>query len=321
MDLNIYYKNLKKKLINCPVCNNNSYKVLGNRDRYSMGVQTVICDKCSLIYLNPRPTEEEMANFYKNHYRNVYESIEIPTEEYIKKGPFIPRANFVLDVLRPYLSNSESFLDIGCAEGTLLKKVEIEFENIKTLGIEPSIGFGNYAKQQLKGEVFVGTYQEYLEDNEFSKYDVIATTHVLEHILKPKEYLNGIRAFMHDDSLLYIEVPNIANTKAMGIGNIHLGHVLYLDPITISLLLEECGFEIINIYTEDLPAKTPSMSVICKKGALKKVEFPSKKYINIKASVFKQKILGELNTKSIKSNNIFNLIKRFYSKIISISSK
>jgi 2-polyprenyl-3-methyl-5-hydroxy-6-metoxy-1,4-benzoquinol methylase len=305
-----YYNELQKETVDCPVCKSNKYEVLHKEDRYQMGVQTVICKQCSLIYINPRPTELEMADFYKNHYRNFYESIEIPTLGYIKKGPFIPRAKFVLNVINKYLEKANSILDVGCAEGTLLKLIEENNSTIKTYGIEPSNGFGNFAKNQLNGSVFIGGYKQFAEQNSSTKYDVITTTHVLEHILRPKIFIEHLKGFMHAESVLYIEVPNIMSEKLKGIGAIHIGHVLSYDPVTLKILLQDCGLEIIDFYAEGLPALTPAMAVVCKinKDSFK-VSFPDNLEITKKINFFKDRIVG------IKKENELDVKKSILQKI------
>ena len=311
---NVYYKDLGKELIDCPVCDSSNYSILLNVDRYNMGIETVICNQCSLIYINPRPTESEMSEFYKHHYRKFYESIEVPTEEYIKNGPFLNRARFVLGSLKCFLNDAETFIDIGCAEGSLIKMVERDFENISTFGIEPSVGFGNYAKENVNGDIFIGAYQEFIKEQKEQKFDVLATTHVLEHILNPKEYLKALQSLMHDNSVLYIEVPNIMDNRVSGVGNVHIGHIISYDSITIRILLENSGFEIINILTEGLPALTPAMAVICKRKIFVDTVNNNRKIdIQEKANLFIGKVKGKNETK--KKNSLKVLFSKFRKKI------
>ncbi|WP_250434141.1 class I SAM-dependent methyltransferase [Hanstruepera flava] len=308
-----YYSNLKKEQILCPICDDNQFKVLANKDRYGMGVQTVICNNCSMIYINPRPTELEMNNFYKNHYRSFYESIEVPTQDYINKGPFKARASFVKDALNKYLQKSKTILDVGCAEGTLLSQIEIYYPDIQTYGIEPSIGFGEYAKQNLKGDIFIGSYQDFIKHSSGICFDVVTSTHVLEHILNPKEYLLELKKMMHKASVLYIEVPNIMNDRVNGLGAVHLGHVLSFDMQTLESLLNICGFEVVESFEEGLPALTPAMAVICKiDDNIEPIEFPSKQEILKKEKLFIQKVTW----KNKKASNKFNVIQKIKNRLL-----
>ena len=69
-----YYSSLDKKLVTCPLCDfEPKHQVqLLNNDRYKMGLLTVICSNCSMVFTNPRPTELSLRNFYHNDYRNFY---------------------------------------------------------------------------------------------------------------------------------------------------------------------------------------------------------------------------------------------------------
>ncbi|WP_157810847.1 class I SAM-dependent methyltransferase [Nonlabens sp. MB-3u-79] len=311
---NTFYKGMHKEKVTCPLCDSNRLKKLYDNDRYQMGVQTVICKNCSLIHINPRPTEQEMVGFYKNHYRNFYESIDVPTSHYIANGPFIPRANFVYKVLNDYLNHANNILDVGCAEGTLLKLIEDSYPSIKTQGIEPSNGFGNYAKGQLRGEVFLGGYQEFVKQSPNIKFDIITTTHVLEHILSPKEFVESLKSMMHESSVLYIEVPNIMSDNLKGLGAIHLGHVLSYDSTTLKLLLNLCGLEVIDFYTEGLPALTPAMGVICKKAnKYNKVTYSTPSIVDQKAKLFIERILP---AKEEKRNSVKKKLKVLLNKLL-----
>ncbi|SDR69232.1 class I SAM-dependent methyltransferase [Christiangramia echinicola] len=308
-----YYRELEKEIIECPTCATTSFSVLCTKDRYSMDIQSVICKKCSLIYLNPRPTEVEMNNFYENHYRQLYESIKTPTKEYINEGPFIPRANFVLEKIKPYLNKAKSYLDIGCAEGTLIAKVENEHPNVKTFGLEPDKNFGNYAKENSKAEIFLGGYKSFLKEKRESNFDVITCTHVLEHILFPKEFLKGISCLMTQNSIFYIEVPNILDNRVKGVGSVHLGHVMSFDPESLEILLKLSGFEIVEFYEKGLPAKTPSMAIICRLARREQdVKLPSDEKINQKGKLFSTRVCEGKSVRNSKYNFLDILRKKLF---------
>ncbi|MFD2727399.1 class I SAM-dependent methyltransferase [Hyunsoonleella rubra] len=314
-DADKFYDSLAKETVECPLCAFEENTPLYDNDRYGMGVKTVICGQCSLIYINPRPTEDEMAVFYREHYRKFYESVERPNKNYINSGPFIPRAKFVIDVLKPYLEKADSIFDFGCAEGTLLHLVEKKYSHLKTFGLEPSLEFGKYAQEQLKGDVFIGSYQEFVHSKPKDTFDILTCNHVLEHILDPKEFLLTLKGFMHKESVLYIEVPNIADNRVKGIGALHIGHVLYFDPLTLKLLLEKCGFEVLKLYTKNLPAKTPAMSAICRKIFYDlPVKYPDITHIESKKNRFLNNVVFPEGVESKNYNSLLKKLKRRFIK-------
>jgi len=64
--------------VNCNLCGSNEYKLFKEINGYRL----VKCKRCGLVYLNPRPTQQEMKDKYSVHY---YIRQEPKTEEEIEK--------------------------------------------------------------------------------------------------------------------------------------------------------------------------------------------------------------------------------------------
>jgi trans-aconitate 2-methyltransferase len=109
------------------------------------------------------------------------------------------------------LETHTSVLEVGCGIGTLtyllLKKVHPE--NIEAIDISPqSIGF---AKEHLKSPGLCLTVSDILNyQPRNSSFDRILFFDVLEHIpIEPHADIFGrVSKWMHDDSLLLINIPN-----------------------------------------------------------------------------------------------------------------
>jgi SAM-dependent methyltransferase len=50
--------------VSCNLCGSDERELVAERDKYKLSLNTVMCRKCGLIYLNPRPT----ARAYQKHY-------------------------------------------------------------------------------------------------------------------------------------------------------------------------------------------------------------------------------------------------------------
>jgi hypothetical protein len=104
------------------------------------------------------------------------------------------------------------------------------------------------------------------------------------------------------------------NEKVKGIGNIHLGHVLSLDPSTIRTLLESTGFEIIDVYVDGLPALTPAMAVICRVNEDKpKLSIPSSTERLKKIEFFNKNVL--MKNDPNKKEKLLSYLLKFKKKI------
>lgn len=261
-----YYAGLEKESINCPICNSSDQTKLAKGDRYAMGIETCGCNQCGLIFVNPRPTAAEMKNFYETSYRKFYESTEKPSEQYVLDGPFIPRAKFVVQCLLKSIDSKQPIkvLDIGCAEGTLLKTIGDAFPNATLVGTEPDPNFADYAQQTTRAKISTGDFASFLDAKTETGFDLVTFTHVLEHILDPNDFMQQVKSVLKPDGLCYVEVPNIHSKETSRLGQVHLGHVLSMSPPNLEFLVLKNGFDVVEQLVSGLPARTPAMAILAK---------------------------------------------------------
>jgi 2-polyprenyl-3-methyl-5-hydroxy-6-metoxy-1,4-benzoquinol methylase len=318
-----YYSSLEKENTLCLLCSSSAMELLGVGDRYGMGIKTVSCKSCGLFFTNPRPTQLAMDEFYKTKYREFYESVEKPTIEYIKKGPFQARANFVANALKPYISSSDDkrLLDVGCADGTLLKTMSERFPGLSISGLEPNPNFASFAKQYAgTSNIFTGSLKKYLDDSKPENFDVITITHVLEHMPRPVETLLHLKSLLKEQGLLYIEVPNVLDNRVKGIGAVHIAHIISFYPKTFETCIKMAGFEIVEFFLEGLPAMTPSMAAIARPSEKVAYEFNldiSRDEIEKSQKQYKKNIFGvaeeAAKSRSFSMRRIMDYIKNKFS--------
>jgi SAM-dependent methyltransferase len=93
---------------------------------------------------------------------------------------------------------------------------------------------------------------EELPEEIIDNYDVVCMFHVLEHISKPKEFLNNIKKCLNDSGKLIVEVPNFLDynknlSTAYNDFTYMRAHLSYFTPDTLMRLLETTGFSGIEI--------------------------------------------------------------------------
>lgn len=57
---------MELKYVNCDLCGKDEYIVVGKKGRFNERVTNVICKDCELVYINPRMTEKETENYYRD---------------------------------------------------------------------------------------------------------------------------------------------------------------------------------------------------------------------------------------------------------------
>lgn len=308
--------------MDCPICGYGKSKAIFVGDRYRMGVRTVICKKCGLTYTNPRPVDVVFDEFYEKHYRNFYESVEYPSEEYIREGQFAAKARIVYDSLKDFIEDEVRFskpieiLDVGCSEGSVLRYILVNCPHeVVATGIEPSINFSNFAKEYTGVRIFNGSLEGFFRENHSSRFDVIILNHVLEHFLDPVKSMTCLHHLLKDDGIIFIEVPNILG-KWSGISMFHIAHVFHFDEMTLKNLLARSGFSPITVSLDGNAIHPWAMSFVCRKDLHAKVVLPTRMAIKRKETIIQEKIHKNCRTPS--SGQWF---RRFLKKLPWVSRK
>lgn len=119
-------------------------------------------------------------------------------------------------------------------------------------GVEPSSWASNYAKQNLGLDVYAGTLHEnaYRLD---SKYDLIASWDVLEHVQDPFVFLDLVHEKLDDNGHFCFSTIDIDSMFAKFCGKnwpwIMDMHVYYFSTNMLRKILEKHGFEILEVKT------------------------------------------------------------------------
>lgn len=244
--------------INCIFCNrDDTEKVLTAKDfRYGTSDKCfaiVRCKKCKLVYINPRPSKEEISKYYPENYR---------TKETLKSAARIKKRmrkyrtkRRALLFKNPWYINfpaGTAVLDIGCGAGELL--LRLKELGCDAYGIDVDETTSKYLSETISLNVTTCDI-----DNRTSFpsgfFDVIVMRHSLEHLHNPVNVLHEVRRIMKPSGLLIIGVPNIDSfvSKITGEKWRDLDiprHLFHFTDSTISTLLQKSGFFIESIHHE-----------------------------------------------------------------------
>ncbi|MEK7449980.1 MAG: class I SAM-dependent methyltransferase [Planctomycetota bacterium] len=164
------------------------------------GLNIVRCRDCGLVYVNPRPTPEQLVRFYEQYFPPASENLWQKQMKYI----FQKEGRRIIEAMADK-TKAVDVLDIGCGMGfflSLLKK-----ENYRCYGIEISPTAADFARRHLNLNITQNTLLESgFPDNSF---DVITLWYVLEHVPNPKEILQKVRHLLKKDGLVIIRTPQL----------------------------------------------------------------------------------------------------------------
>jgi len=230
-----------KSELPCAVCGNHEVDVVATTDRDGRPLRNVLCHECGLVWVDPRPSDEELARFYAKDYRSSYKGAAEPKKKHCYREML--RANQRVERLREFYKPGDRLLDVGAGAGFfayVLSGSDVDYR-----GIEPNQGYAGFARERLGlGGVSVG----YLQDvQDFGSFDIITINHVFEHLPDPNESLAHMHRLLKDGGHLIMEVPSSEADYHAPNKVFHVGHLYWYSPETISAMAVKHGFEVVDL--------------------------------------------------------------------------
>ena len=223
------------KEINCTVCSADDY-----RHWHQVGEYTLVqCKNCGFIYVNPRPTAEELKETYSEDYYQSFDMLD-----WDKKTSYFEE---IISQIKPFV-NKGRLLEIGCAMGYFLDTARQHGFDCEA--VEFSQWASNYAREERGLKVFTGNLLEAkLTDNAF---DLIASWEVLEHVIDLREYFAEIKRILKPGGWLAFSLPNIDSLVGYFKNDVELMpqfHFSHFSPKTLKRFLEQYDFKIKYLKT------------------------------------------------------------------------
>ena len=256
-------------LTSCPLC--------GEKGPFSIHIQcrdylvsqeifsVTHCASCDLLFTNPRPSLDEMSDFYQSdEYISHAETVtSLQDKVYVKvKRRMLSQK---LGLLKKHL-NQQFFgnhspdteqkrgvhsiasyryriLDFGCGTGAFVKGAAEQ--GIDAIGFEPDFSAREVAAKQ--GVQVIGTETELgaIAENSFH---AITLWHVIEHLHDFKNKLNHFQRLLKPGGVLFLAAPMANSSDAVMYGKYWAAwdlprHILHFTPSTLKRAGEDSGFD------------------------------------------------------------------------------
>lgn len=194
----------------CNMCAGTDFKVLGKRLSQSQGknpqrktgiTTTVVqCNTCGLIFANPVPVPQDIADHY-----------DVEVDDYFEAGFKEPPADYFqkeLTYFKSIYQNQSGLrgLDIGTGLGGIMRA--LERGGLEAHGLEPSKSFYDFAVS--KGIPRDRIQNRSTEDADFPSeyFDLIIFSAVFEHLYDPNQALVNALKWLKPGGIIYIGVPS-----------------------------------------------------------------------------------------------------------------
>jgi len=257
----------------CELCGGTDFSTLLTAKDRLHGIEgefhVVKCEDCGLVFVNPRPDQEEIKRFYPSEYgphaqrpgpshahrlsplrRRIYSLFyDYPPRDgrnrVVSRTLFLPFKWVAGRNVIPF-RGSGKILDIGAGSGSFLA-------SMKALGWDPyGVDISSEAVERARSlglTMFHGEVGDVPFPEAF--FDVITLRAVLEHVHHPVNSLREVYRILKAQGVVYIVVPNIASLNFRIFGRFWYAleaprHLYAYSPRVMRRLAKKAGFKILS---------------------------------------------------------------------------
>lgn len=222
----------KLEKVSCSLCGSSRHRRLFRRPDHRLQVtgemfDVVRCRNCGLVFVNPRPDEDAIKQYYTDEF---YETDKSPEEALVAIRSRLDGMYSHVDELAP-----GRLLDVGCYKGEFLEMMRRhgwEVHGIELHARPPNL-FGL--------DIQYGA----LEQTPFepASFDLVTMWAVLEHVLNPREILVQCRKLLKPGGRLVVLVPNFNSLPGRYMQHDDVPrHLTMFTKPTLYRLLRETGY-------------------------------------------------------------------------------
>ncbi|MEO6904235.1 MAG: class I SAM-dependent methyltransferase [Bacteroidia bacterium] len=224
---------------NCIVCNANKFVPIYN--------DTLLkCGSCGFVTANMEIDTELLKQTYTENYFKGEEYVDYLNDKEILQTNFKKRISAIFK--RFDKENINNIVEIGCAYGFFAEMINKELKT-KYVGYDVVGEAIDYGKNILNQNLICG---DYLEANIENGLSDVFMWDVIEHLPEPEKFIKKANTELKKGGRIYITtgdieclMPRIQKAKWR---MIHPpSHLHYFSKNTLSLLLKQHGFKIIDV--------------------------------------------------------------------------
>lgn len=237
------------------ICNHKEISNLESKKINNKDIIYALCSNCATYRMVSPPSLEEITQYYNNEkairlsdsFKSGRNKTSTENIKYIKE--YCSTQNFF----------GKKLLDIGCSEGEFVKVASNS--NFESFGIDIATEIVQEGKKQGIN-IEVGEFLNYTVSN----IDIITMHDSLEHVYKPREYLEKAYATLNNIGILQITFPSYAYADSIkNWEHARLDHNWLFSINSLINVLKDIGFRNIVINDFKHGAYYSCVMILCKK--------------------------------------------------------
>jgi len=230
--------------VQCPLCGGDEPRPLfkaADRLRLSDGEHRLVkCGTCGMVYLDPRPSDDELLACYPKEYwggreKGIRESVRA-FEERLKEG-------YKLRAVAAAGLTGGRLLDVGCGRGEFISLMAAR--GFDVAGLEPGEEAARRGRAESGLDIMHGTLDTVgLPPGSF---DCVTMWHVLEHLPDPLGALGRAGRLLAPGGKLVAALPDFGGWQAGRFREDWFGidaprHLSHFTRETLTAMMEKAGF-------------------------------------------------------------------------------
>jgi SAM-dependent methyltransferase len=196
----------------CPICKStnrklilkfkNSFQFIHNRFN-PFTLEKYQCIECAHIYA--AKSDNYLLDEHYESTRDADQTLIYNMKENLDHT-FLNLVKWMIDSTQLDKSSIKRILDIGCGKCDLLHCFSNKFNHAELFGIDYSAQVQAFGKSKGLNNIIAGDI--YSENFNFTKFDIISATGVMEHQIDLSKFIEKIISLLNINGYLLIEVPD-----------------------------------------------------------------------------------------------------------------
>jgi len=221
----------------CTICGCSDGTVVARKDRYGIPMETVVCDRCGLIYSKDLLDADSFRRFYTEQYRDMYEGVRFSLDAKDLDSYFCARglgprftANIIaLSGLRP----GATILEIGTGGGWNL--LPFKERGFTVRGYDYDDRFLDAGRRRGL-DLRRGSIGDAIRNGD--RADLVLLVDVIEHLVDPVGDMKEIKKLLNKGGGVFIKTPGLKASyygRAEGdfLGNLQNAHLFLFEKATL----------------------------------------------------------------------------------------
>lgn len=245
----------------CPFCGYEEYE---EAEPFYGRYGVAECKRCHSLYVNPCPTQDFLNDYYAHAKCNaMLEKIYTERDRKEKSEILDSRVTFLANFIRKMEKDEVSLLELGCSNGSFLRKLR---RYLETSGISKTVHLIGVdtnpdavkSNQDSSIELHYGTAEDFLASYE-GTFDIIWHTELIEHIISPYDLCVSARNKLPRGGYMIFTTPNAYALESKSLSYnvprmlacsiLPPMHLNAFSTLNITSFAIRCGFGVVSIET------------------------------------------------------------------------